>query len=137
MKRARRTLSLDDGTISLLLVVLVTALLLCLGLVVDGGAKLAAVQQADQLAAEAARAAAQELDIAGVQAGRVPALLPDRAVTAGRAVLEEAGARGAVRVQGTRVEATAEVVRPTVVLGLIGLTDVVGTGSATVELTIR
>jgi Flp pilus assembly protein TadG len=127
----------DRGSVTLLMVVFVTALIVCLGLVVDGGAKLQAVQQANRIAAEAARTAAQQLDVPTVQSGRDPVLLAPRAMAAADAVLRDAGAEGSVAVEGDRVRVTAVVRRPTVVLGLIGLSEVGGTGSASAELTIR
>jgi Flp pilus assembly protein TadG len=128
----------DRGVVTLMLVVFALALLLSVGLVVDGGVKLRAVQQADQVAAEAARAAAQQIDVAGVQAGGAPRLRTADAAAAGQAVLAAAGATGAVapRADGS-VEVTASITRPTVFLGLVGVAEVTGSGRATADLEVR
>jgi Flp pilus assembly protein TadG len=127
----------DRGAVTVMLVVFVTALLVSLGLVVAGGAKLRAVQQANRASAEAARTAAQQLDITAVQSGRTSALVVDQSLAAARAALLESGAEGSVTVQGRTVSVTATVRRPTSVLGLVGIREVRGTGTATAELTIR
>jgi hypothetical protein len=51
----------DDGQISLLVLVLTIAVLAMIGLSVDGGGKVRALQRADNLAAEAARAVRRRL----------------------------------------------------------------------------
>ncbi len=51
----------ERGSVSLMLVVVMLGLLAAAGLVVDGGAKLRAVQQATAAAGEAARAATQQI----------------------------------------------------------------------------
>ncbi|MGB7963928.1 MAG: pilus assembly protein TadG-related protein [Propionicimonas sp.] len=125
----------DDGSISLMLVVLVLALFVCVGLVVDGGAKLRAVQQATQVAGEAARAATQQVDVGQVQQSGQVRLDPVAARHAAQAALTEAGVTGTVTVAAGQVRVEASVTRPTVFLGLAGLDQVTGHGSATSDLT--
>lgn len=133
----RARLENERGSVSLLMVVLSLGLLLSVGLVVDGGAKIRAVQQADRVAAEAARAATQQVDTAAVLRGTGAALSPAAATAAGRAVLEAAGATGTVTPgPGGSVEVTASITRPTIFLGLVGVPEVTGTGRAQARLTI-
>jgi Flp pilus assembly protein TadG len=133
MSRLRR----DDGTITLGLVVLVLAALAAVGLVVDGGAKVRAVQTATRVAAEAARAGAQQADVAAVQAGDGLVLDPARARAAALAVLSDAGVPGSVTTTPDRVSVTASVTRPTVFLGMFGTNTVTGTGSGSAAVTTR
>jgi Flp pilus assembly protein TadG len=132
MKRAT-----DAGSISLALVVMVSALLVAVGLVVDGGAKLRAVQQATAVAGEAARAASQEVNVAGVQTTGTARLDTAAARSAARETLAEAGVEGSVTVATGRVSVTAKVSRPTVFLSLLGVSSMTGSGSATADLTVR
>ena len=127
----------DDGAASLLLVVLVTALFVCVGLVVDGGAKLRAVQQATSIAGEAARSATQQVDPDIVQLDGRARLNPVTARHAAQETLAAAGVTGTVTVDDGQVHVRATVTRPTVFLGLVGLTQVTGHGSATADLTIH
>ncbi len=126
----------DRGSITLTLVVMVTALLVCVGLVVDGGAKLRAVQQATAVAGEAARAAAQQVNVARVQTSGTVRLDAAAARRAAIATLAEAGVDGSVTVANRRVDVQATVTRPTVFLGLIGIGAVTGAGAASADLTI-
>jgi Flp pilus assembly protein TadG len=127
----------DGGSISLALVVMVSALLVSVGLVVDGGAKLRAVQQATAVAGEAARAASQQINVAGVQTAGTARLDTAAARTAARQTLAEAGVEGRVTVAGGQVSVTATVSRPTIFLSLLGVSSVTGSGSATADLTVR
>lgn len=127
----------DEGSITLGLVVMVVAMLVSIGLVVDGGTKIRAVEQATRVAAEAARAGAQEVDVATVQTSGTTALDPARARTAARAVLDAAGVVGEVHATRTTVSVDAAVTRHTVFLGMIGVNSVTGHGSAEAGLTIR
>ena len=127
----------DEGSISLTLVVMVSALLIAVGLVVDGGAKLRAVQQATAAAGEAARAATQQMNVAAVQTSGAARLDAGAARRAARETLAAAGVEGTVTVAAGRVSVTATVSRPTVFLGLLGVSSVTGTGTATSELTLR
>ncbi len=126
----------DDGAITLLMVVIALALLLSIGLVVDGGAKIRAVQTANRVAAEAARAGLQQIDVAGVQTGSATVVRTADAVRAAQAVLAAAGATGSAAVHGRTIEVTATVQTDAVFLGLAGIDTLTGSGSSTAELVI-
>lgn len=126
----------DRGSVSLLLVVMVAALFVSVGLVVDGGAKLRAVQQATAAAGEAARAATQQVDTGTVQLRGRAHLNPVSARHAAQETLAGAGVEGTVTVTDGQVHVDASVTRPTLFLGLLGLTQVTGHGSATADLTV-
>lgn len=97
-----KRLGSDRGNVSLLVVLLLPALLMAGGLVLDGGRQLQARRQANAAATAAARAATQlsadEVYAGGLEAG----------LARGRAQVELArhGATGAVSVSGTSVTVT-------------------------------
>ncbi|MGD9530794.1 pilus assembly protein TadG-related protein [Pseudonocardia sp.] len=132
LRRAHRADRADEGHVTAFVVVAVTGLVLVAGLVLDGGNALAARSRAIWIAEEAARAACQQIDLAGYRAGRPLVLDRDAADRAGRDYLASAGAGGSVRVDADAVTVTATVrVQPQLldVLG-IGAFEVTGTGAA-------
>lgn len=137
MKATRwRCLSDDDGRISLLVIVLTLAVLAMIGLSVDGGGKLRALQRADRIAIEAARAAGQA--IAGPQAirGGEKVVDPAAAVEAAHDYLAAAGVTGTVAISNDRkqIAVTVTIVYTTVFLGLIGIDTLPATRQATATL---
>lgn len=110
--------------------VVVVALLLMAGLVVDGGAKAAAARSANYAAAEAARAA--------VDAGTTARLSgrPSAEIVrlAGERALADRGVAGSVHVAAGRVSVTTEVSTRTVFLTLIGIGELTASGRAEAEL---
>lgn len=122
----------QDGAVTVFLVVLTLALLLVAGLVYDGGRVLAARQLARDLAGNAARAAAQSVDLDAVRAGSPPSLDALAAKASAQAYLDAAGYEGYVVVIGDRVEVTVSLTTPMALLQLAGITQrtVTGTGEA-------
>jgi len=121
----------EDGQVTAFTVVMVTALLLVAGLVLDGGAALAAKVEAIGIAEDAARAGAQEIDLAAYRAtGRVQ-LVPDRAVAAARTYLTTSGHTGTATVTGDEVTVTVSTTIPTLLLGLAGVDDLTVSSQAT------
>lgn len=124
----------EAGSVTVFAAITVLGILILCGLVVDGGAKLRAVQHADRVATEAARAAGQAADVAALAGGEARVDRQD-AVDAATAFLAAAGATGTATVSsnGTSVEVTVTATAPTVFLGLIGIPAfaVTGHGEAT------
>jgi hypothetical protein len=116
--------------VTVFVVTMTMALLLFAGLVVDGGAVLAARRQAIDIAEQAALAGAQGIRVEDVRTGLRPALDPELAAAAAQAYLNEVGRAGEVRVVGDDVEVTVSIERPMLILGLAGLGDVTVTGHA-------
>ena len=114
----------------------VLGLLLLVGLIVDGGAKLRATQRADAVAAEAARAAGQVLDLPAAVAGQGASVDLGGAVAAASAYLDAAGLAGTIQVADdrTHLAVTTTAKNPTVFLGLIGVSTITVTGHAEVRL---
>jgi len=92
----------ERGNVSLFVVLLLPALFLAAGLVLDGGRQIQARREAHGHAAAAARAAVQLTD-AEVRGG---ALDPGSAVARAAAELGRLGAAGAARVSGDSVTVT-------------------------------
>lgn len=122
----------DSGQVTAFVAILLAGILLLAGLVLDGGLALGAKVAAISHAQSAARAGAQQLDLATYRARGTVRLDPDAAATAARAYLAAVGARGTV-------SATRDTVRVTVtdhsqpqLLTLVGVgpIEVTGTGSA-------
>ena len=126
----------EHGGISLMIVVVFVALMALAGLVVDGGAKLIADENAVALAQEAARAGATTVDVSRAYASGSFVVDQGRALDAARRYLVGAGydqfslARDGVRAIRVRVTIT----EPTKFLSLIGIDSFTCTGTATATL---
>lgn len=118
-------------SLSALVAVVLLALFLVTGLVVDGGRQVAAAREAEAGAAQAARAAADESAVARA-AGAPFDLGAVRA--AGQRVLAERGLAGDVRIEGGQISVRAETRSPTVFLSVLGIGSVGGSGEATASL---
>jgi hypothetical protein len=126
----------DEGQISLLVLVLTIAVLAMIGLSVDGGGKIRALQRADHLAAEAARAAGQALQAPQAIQGGPKVIDPGAAVTAAHAYLAAAGVTGTVTVWPDRqhVTITVSITYQTRFLALVGIDTLTATRHATAVL---
>lgn len=125
--RDQRGLSLSPFVVGV-----VPALLVMIGLVVDGGAQASAQRRAEGLAAAAARAAVDDTATARLAGGQVDvahAIARAKAVIGGRPE-----ATGEVSVTGGRVSVHTHIQVPTVLLSLIGVRQLAAQGSAQAEL---
>ncbi len=123
------------ASLSVLFAVLIPALLLCVGLGVDGAAKVAAARRAEGMAASAARsgvdAASAERIASRQEASQI-------AVRAAEENLRAAGIEGSARVSGNGVLLVdTRISTPTVFMSLIGIVEVSGKGHAEVSLRKR
>ena len=123
----------DRGAIGAYVVVVFAAVVLIVGLIVDGGAVRAGRREAGDVAARAARAGAQEIDIDLLMATGDVALEELLAAEAARRFLESAGWSGAVAVGRDRVTVSVRATVPMQFLGVIG----VGARSVTATRTAR
>jgi Flp pilus assembly protein TadG len=126
----------ERGSVTVFVAIVAVGLLAMAGLVVDGGAKVRAIQRADRVAAEAARAAGQSVDVS--RALRGDGIRVDRraARAAAEQYLRASGALGEARVSqdGRAITVTTHASAPTVFLGLIGVPALSVTGHAEVSL---
>lgn len=126
MTRARD----ERGQVTPMVAILAVALLALGGLVFDGGQIFTARREANNLARQAARAGAQQLDIAQARIGTFT-LDPAAAVTAARAYLSDQGITPtSVRVTGDRVEVTVTLTQPTRLLSIFGIDERTVTATA-------
>lgn len=126
--------SRDRGSLTLMLLVLMVALLALAGLVIDGGRKLDATQKAYAIAQEAARAGAGQVNTSAAYRSGTFKVDPSQAQAAARAYLASAHYRGSVIVSGNTIKVTVRVTEPTAVLSLIGIKSFTSRGSAVASL---
>lgn len=108
----------ERGSVSPFIAVIAVALVMVSGMAYDGGEVLAAQARARDLAANAARAGAQEVDLDELRATGRARLHPDRAAQAANVFLAEAGVVGDVQVVGGRITVTVRFAQPMRILPL-------------------
>lgn len=112
----------DRGEVNILAAGMVPALIIAIGLVVDGGGRLHAEDEAEYAADQAARAAAQQIRIDRAQLGLPPEVDPVRATRAAADTLGALGVQGGVTaVNGASVSVGTQVTYETTFLTLIGI----------------
>ncbi|PKV82717.1 TadE/TadG family type IV pilus assembly protein [Streptomyces sp. TLI_146] len=131
--RARRD---DRGGVSVFVAVCVTALIGIIGVAVDGGSTMRAIERTDYLAGEAARAGGQALSPAAAISGTAAVVDPQAAQAAAQAYLRSAGATGTVSVSdgGRTLTVTITASCPTKFLAAVGIGSLPVTGHATATL---
>lgn len=136
MNRAREVAGQDAGRVSVYFAVALTALIVLIGLTVDGSGQFRALQRADNIAAEAARAGGQAIDAGLAISGGAKVVDPQQAVAAAQAYLVSAGVTGTVEIAADRQHLTVTVTIPynTAMLSYIGIDQVTVTGRATAQL---
>ena len=132
----RAWLRRDEGRVSVYFAIALTALLVLIGLTVDGSGRFRMMQRADNIAAEAARAGGQALDAGQAISGGAKVVDPVLAASAVQAYLASAGVTGTVQIAADRQHLTVTVTIPynTVMLSYIGVNQVTVSGRATATL---
>jgi hypothetical protein len=126
----------ERGGLSLMIVVMFVVLASLAGIVVDGGAKLTADENAVALAQEAARAGATTVNVSSAYASGSFVVDQGQALAAARSYLVGAGYdRFTVTAAGTRaIRVSVTITEPTKFLSLIGIDSFTSTGTATASL---
>ncbi|MBE1584588.1 pilus assembly protein TadG-related protein [Nonomuraea angiospora] len=124
----------ERGSVTLFTAVVAFALLLCAGLMVDGGAKIQAYREAYAAAEEAARAGAGQMNTGHAYTSGQFKIDPAQAANAARAYLSSAGHAGTVSTTGNQVRITVTVTKPTVLISLIGIGTVSATATASARM---
>jgi hypothetical protein len=138
--RQPRGAQAERGSLTLMLAVMFVALLALAGIVIDGGAKLTAAENATAIAQEAARAGAGMVNPATAYSSGSFVVDVSEARQAAEQYLAQSwvvgqGYRGSVTRVGTHsIEVTVNVTQPTKVLSIIGIDSVSATGTATANL---
>lgn len=102
----------EDGLLSAFIAVVAVALIMVAGMVYDGGQVVATLASARDLAAGAARAGAQEVDVDSARSGDGPLLDPARANAAAEAFLAATDHVGTIAVDGATVTVTVSLRQP-------------------------
>ncbi len=133
---ANRDYGRERGALSLMIAVLFAVLAALAGIVVDGGAKLIADENAVALAQEAARAGATSINVSAAYASGANVVDQGEAVAAAREYLVDAGyERFTVIPVGARaIRVSVTISKPTRFLSLIGIDSFTSTGTATASL---
>lgn len=127
----------EAGQVTAFVTIFVVALLLVIGLVLDGGFLLAAKREADATAAAAARAGAQAVSVDELRGSGRQRIDEPGARTAVSGFLARAGHRGrVVGVDADEVTVEVSIDRRLLVLGIGGMTARTVTGRATAR-TVR
>jgi hypothetical protein len=121
----------QDGFVTAFTVIMVVALFVLAGLVFDGGRALAARVTALDDAQEAARAGAQQIDLATFRATGAAILNTAAAVTAAENYLAANGETGNATVNGDTVTVTATCIQSTEILSMIGIGSFTESATAT------
>ncbi|WP_427168840.1 TadE/TadG family type IV pilus assembly protein (plasmid) [Streptomyces sp. C1-1] len=126
----------DRGGITVFVAVCVLALLAIIGLAVDGGGTMRAVERADYLAGEAARAGGQAIDPTDAITGTAITVDPQAAAAAAQSYLASAGATGAVSISpdGITLTVTVTSTYQTTFLSVAGISSLPVSGHATATL---
>jgi Flp pilus assembly protein TadG len=132
----RRSPDDDRGALSLMIVVLFVPLVVLAGIIVDGGAKLTADENAVALAQEAARAGATTVDASSAYRSGSFVVDQQQAQAAAIGYLEQASVRQfTVSADGTRaISVSVTITEPTRFLSLIGIGSFRCTGTARASL---
>ena len=127
----------DGGRVSVFLAIALTAVVVVIGLAYDGAGRFRTTQRAENLAAEAARAAGQAIVLPQAVLGGAKEVDPDAARVAAEDYLRAAGVSGTVEVvepERRELRVTVDLDYDTAMLGLIGFQRIPVTGSATAVL---
>ncbi|UED86338.1 pilus assembly protein TadG-related protein [Streptomyces profundus] len=130
LRQRRRAAAGDEGQITGFVVGIFAGLWLVAGIVIDGGMALAAKTNALNTAQEAARSAAQQLDITALRAEADTRLDEERAQAAALDYVAATGGEATVRVAGDRVTVSVTRQQPTQILRLVGLHQLAVSGEA-------
>ena len=115
-----------------------------LGLSVDGGGQIRASQRANDIAAEAARAGGQQINVSDAIAGNPTVLNQTNALAAVKAYLDQAAAAAGLTLAGytvtfpdtVHIAVTVKLQYHTAILGFMGINDLPASGSGTAALVL-
>jgi hypothetical protein len=123
----------ERGSITAFVVVLALAFVILAGLVYDGGRALAAKTAAIDEAQQAARTAAQALSPADLR-NNVLATTSGQAIADAEGYIASCGDSGTVTINGNQISVEVVHHQPTEILGVIGISEITVTGTATAEI---
>jgi Flp pilus assembly protein TadG len=121
----------DRGSATAWAIGIVAVVALLAGAVLDGGNAMAARVQALDIAQQAARAGANQLDLGALREHGVVRLDPGAAQAAAAAFLSQAGATGTATATANEVTVTVTRSQPTLLLQAVGVTAISMKATAT------
>ncbi|KAE8765366.1 pilus assembly protein TadG-related protein [Georgenia thermotolerans] len=124
----------ERGSISAWLALGSVVMILCAGLAVDLGGRVHALQRAQDVAAQAARAGGQQVVASAAIQGRALTVDPGAAVAGAEEYLAAKDATGAVTATDTTVTVSVTDTYRTVFLGIIGIDALEVTSTASARL---
>jgi Flp pilus assembly protein TadG len=124
----------DRGSISLWAALSAFCMIVIVGIAVDFGGQAVAEQRARTVAAQAARAAGQQLQLDAVARVGTAHTDTSRAVTAATTFLAQAGQTGTASVTGNTITVTVTSRYRCVFLSIIGIASLPVTGTSTAEV---
>jgi len=124
----------DRGSISLWAALAAFCMIVIVGIAVDFGGQAVAEQRARTVAAQAARAAGQQLQLDAVARAGTANTDTSRAITAATTFLAQAGQTGTARVAGNTITVTVTSSYRCVFLSIIGIASLPVTGTSTAEV---
>ncbi|WP_410665311.1 pilus assembly protein TadG-related protein [Amycolatopsis sp. lyj-84] len=130
----RRLLRGEGGSVSVWLVGVSIAVIIAIGWAVDGSRKAQAHSDATAIAEEAARAAGQALRVQALATGEPADVDPQQAIVQAESYIAAAGTTGTVAVQGNRIIVDTVVIRTTIFLGIVGISEFSVRGHGTADL---
>lgn len=107
-----RRLTNDQGTVTAFVAVVAIALVMVAGMAYDGGQIIAAQGRARSDASKAARAGAQEIDVAALRSSGQRVLDPSAARASAEAYLADVGTTGTVTTDGPNITVTVTLTQP-------------------------
>lgn len=119
----------DRGSVTAFAVLMLVAIFVLMGMVLDGGSELSAHQSAVDEAEQAARAGAGALSVDALRSGAVR-LNDSQAIAAAEAFTVASGHPGTAVVAGQTVTVEIQYRVPTAILGIIGITSLPVSASA-------
>jgi Flp pilus assembly protein TadG len=130
-----RGLNNERGSVTVWLALAAAAMILCVGIAVDLGGQVNAQQQAQDVAAQAARIAGEQVNAAPAIRGQTPQVDPVAAKAVADAYLQQAGVSGTVTVQGgTTLVVTVTGSYQPIFLSALGIGPLQVTGTSTARL---
>ncbi len=132
----RRSWRSEDGFIGPAMAMFMVVLVIVMGLAIDLGGQMRAMQRADDVAREAGRQGAQAVDVTAAMTGQAQAVDPIHAQAVAQEYLASAGVQGSVTILGggTSLDVTTSTSYRPLILGIIGISQMEASGHARVQL---
>ncbi len=136
MRGARLTSDPEQGSISVMAILIAATVVVMMGLAVDVSGHVHAMQEARSVAREAARAGGQQVNVPTAIRGQGVEANPGQAATAADAYLAAAGTTGSATVTSpTTIRVNVSSAYQTRFLSVIGISTLSSTGQADARIT--